>query len=123
MIVIYPDTRVAHSKAQNSLVVPELDHRHRDLDLASVGEFDRIVGVVDQDLPQTQWVTQQIGRDVRRHVDNQLQPLIGCFFGYQADHVIQQVLQLEVDHLCAHLASLNFRQVKNVVDDAQQMVA
>ena len=121
--LVYPDTCVAHGKAQHHLMIMALDHRHRDLDLASVGKFDGVIGVVDQNLSQTQWIAKQVWRHVTRDVHNQLQTLIGCFFGHQADHVIQQVLQLEVDDFRAHLAGLNFRQVKDVVDDAQQMVA
>ena len=71
--------------------------RTRDDDLALLGELDRVVREVDQDLAQPQRVAHQVARHVGRDVEHQLQPLGVGLLADQVRDVVQQLVEVEVD--------------------------
>ncbi|WP_249931324.1 hypothetical protein [Ramlibacter sp. 2FC] len=117
------DAGVAHGAAQQHIARPLLQHAHADRDLAVLGELDRVVGKVDQDLTEPQRVTDHpLGHRVL-HVDHQLQTLgRGLFLDHVGD-AGQHLLELEVDRLYIELAGLDLGEVQHVVQDAQQVAA
>ena len=118
-----PDAGVAHFEAQGRLAGILGEKPHPDAHLAGLGELDGVVGVVDQDLPQAQRIADEVLRHVRGHVKKQFQPLGLGFFPDQRGHVFEHSRQVEVGLFDGQLAGLNFREIQNIVDDAQQMLA
>ena len=117
------DTGVGHGAPNQDVVVGLLLDGHRNRDLALLGELDGIVRVVDQDLPQAQRVAHHALRKTGVDVKQQLQPL-GCgLLGNQVGHVLQHLVEREVDRLDVELAGLDLGVVQDVVDDAQQVLA
>ena len=99
-------------------------HADDDVDLARLGELDRVVGEVDEDLAQAQRVADQVGRARSRPTSKtQLQPLGRGLLGDQVGHVVEHLLEVEVDVLDRQLAGLDLREVEDVVDDAEQVLA
>ena len=86
------DAGIAHLKAQHHLRCVLFLHPHGDADLATLGELDGVVGIVDQNLPQAQRITHQIGGHVRGHIANQLQPLNRCLVAHHIHHPRQHLV-------------------------------
>ncbi|MNU80360.1 hypothetical protein D3C71_699910 [compost metagenome] len=117
------DARVLHFKAQqHALGIPRCFAYPHD-DLALVRELDGIVGVVHQDLPQPQGVSTQVGGQVGVHVEHQLQAFAGAFFAQQVGHVVEHGMQVEIHHLDFELARLDFAEIQDVIDQAQQVLS
>ena len=97
-------------------------HPHRNGDLPVLGELDRVIGVVDQDLTETQRVAHQPVRHVGRHGYGQFQPLARDLLSHQISDIIKHMTQFEVGLLDPQLAGINLGKIENVVDQPQQML-
>ena len=73
--------------------------------------------------PEPQRIADQCVGRPRADVEHQLQPLGRGLLADQVGDVVQHLLELEVDVLDRQLAGLDLREVEDVVDDAQQVLA
>ena len=93
-------------------------------DLALLGELDRVVAAVDQHLAEPQRIADEaVGTSRRRRRTAAPAPCPSAFSRDQVGDVVQHVLELEVDRLDGQLAGLDLREVEDVVDDAEQVLA
>ena len=117
------DAVVAHFEAYQA--VPGVRHHlaHFHGNAALFAELDGVIGVVDQHLPQAQRVAHQYGRQLRVDLEQQFQVLAGGARRHHRHQGLHHVVETEVDALDFQLARLDFRDVEDIVDDAQQMLA
>ena len=113
----YPDARVAHGEVDLVAGSIQRRRRHRDHDLARLGELDRVAQEVDQDLPQAPGVADEHRRHRALEEVGELQALLGGVRRQELDrllhasgHVHRRLLELE-------LSRFDLREVENVVDD------
>ena len=106
---------------QQFLRMALLDTNHN-VYLAAVGELQRIVGIVDDDLAQTQRVTDQAPGNICRHVEHQFQAFGAGFFGNQGGDVVEYVLQIEFDPLDIEFSGFDLGEIQNIVDQPEQML-
>ncbi len=89
----------------------------------SLGELDGVVDQIGEDLAEAQRVAAQLLGNGRRHIGEELEPLVvrllGSERGDRADHLVD----LEVGGLDVQLAGLDLREVEDVVDDREQRCA
>ncbi|MCY1349030.1 hypothetical protein D9M69_352000 [compost metagenome] len=117
------DAGVAHAEIQPHLRAVALLDAHRHLDLATLGEFQRVVGVVDQDLAEPQRVAEQPRRHLRVDVEQQGQALGRGLVADQPDQVLQHLVEIEGDAFEAQLAGLDLGEVEDVVEQTEQVLA
>ena len=60
---------------------------------------------------------------IRLDVEDQLQAFCRRLATDQAAHIVEDLVEIEVDRLHVHLACFDLRKIENVVDDAEQMLA
>ena len=123
LLRINADPAIDHREMQQQIAFAFLHDADVDGDLALLGEFDGIVGVIDQHLAEAQGIADQCPRHARADVDDQLQALGRRLFRDQPGDVLEHPVELELDVFDDHLARLDLREVENVVDDAEQMLA
>ena len=117
------DAVVAYFKAHQTVLGVRHHLAHFHGNAALFAELDGVIGVVDQHLPQAQRIAHQHGRQLRVDLEQQFQVLAGgarCHHRHQGLH---HVVETEVDALDFQLARLDFRDVEDIVDDAQQVLA
>lgn len=116
------DTGVLHADAQlHAVLLFVLDHCPGH-DGALAGELDRVADQVGEDLLQAQRVADQRQRRVAVHQAHQFQ-LFGMGGGCEdGQGVLQQVPKVERDAVEHQLAGFDFREIEDLVDDAQQVV-
>ena len=119
----HADTGVLHPKMQFHAVCGPGHGFNSHHDLAAFGEFDGVVAQVDQDLAQPQGVAQQRRGDIGCGGEDQLQALVFGFHADQAGKIFHHVFELEGNRFHAHLAGFDFGKIKNVIDDAQQVLS
>ena len=117
------DAGVAHLQPDDEGVVVDRDGRDLDRDAAGLGELDRIADQVGQHLAQPVRITAEITLGGRVDQGAQLQPLFGRLGGDDLDHAFDQRLEVEVDGIELDPAGLQLRDVEDVVDDGQQILA
>ena len=116
----HADPGVAHGELQLDLVAGTLEQTDREPDLATLGELDRVVDEVGEDLSETERVTAQVLGDRARDVGQELQPLVVGLLGGERDDRADDLVDLEVRGLEVELARLDLREVEDVVDDAEE---
>ena len=110
------------SKRTTAVVASSRDERRREHDLALGGELHRVRHQVDEHLPQPRRVAAQRGGEADVPVHEQLEVARLRGLGEQADDVLEQQAEVEVDGLELELARLDLREVEDVVDDPEQPV-
>ncbi len=118
-----PDAAVGDGEPQQRLGVAGLLDAHLDAHLAVLGELDGVAGVVDQDLADAQRIADEHARQLGVHHPQQLEALGVGLLGQHVDDVVQHRFQLERQRVDLQLARLDLREVEDVVDDAQQVLA
>ena len=103
-----PDAGIAHLKAQQHLLPTLFHHAHHDGDFALFSEFDGVVGVVDENLPQPQRVPHQVGRHIAGDIANQFQPLGSRLVAHDIGHAFEQAIKHKWLVLHRELACLDF---------------
>ena len=91
-------------------------------DRAFAGELDRVVNQVGEDLLEPQRVAHQRQRRVAVHQADQLQAFLVGRGGEHGQGVLEQIAQVERGAVEHQLAGFDFREVENLVDDAEQVV-
>ena len=112
---------IMHRKVEQQAIAATLGEADLEADIPLLGELDGIAHVVDQDLAESQFVTDQLIGNIRRYVDDELQSLLVGLFGGQIDQVIEQIIEGEGLRIERQLAGLNLGKVEDIVDDAEQM--
>ena len=116
----HADPGVAHGALELHLLAGPLDQLDVEPNLAALGELHGVVDQVGQDLPETQRIAEQMFRDRRRDVRQELEALVVGLLRRQrrdrADHVVQP----EVRGLDIEPAGLDLRKVEDVVDHGEQ---
>ncbi|TKS58532.1 MAG: hypothetical protein EWM72_02936 [Nitrospira sp.] len=100
------------------LVQPDAHHH-----LAPLGKLDGVADQIHQDLAQSSRVASQGGRYGRLHEGAQLQALGVGLFRQQRGHIFHQGSEIEVEDLQVQFAGFDLREVQDVVNDLQQMLA
>ena len=118
---VQPDARVLDLESKLHPIAVGRARRDRDVDLALLGELDRVAGQVGQDLPDAQRIAQQQHRHLGRPRDHQFQILLRGAHADQGGHVVEHVVQTEDQAFQLQFGSLDLGQVQDVVDDAEQM--
>ncbi len=85
-----------------------------------VGELDRVVADVEQDLAQARGVAEQCGRQQRRLDEQELDALVVGAHAHEIAEIFEHVAEREPDDLDVELAGLDLGEVEDVVDDAEQ---
>ncbi len=119
----HADARVTHLEAQQHAPAVALHHPHAHVDLAALGELDRVVGEIDEDLAQPQGIAHEVGRHVGRHVEHQLQPLHAGLVAHHVGHAFQHAVEHEGLFFHDQLAGLDAREIQDVIDHPQQVLA
>src|SRR6202011_3908894 len=88
--------------------------------IAPFGELDRIGGQVGENLAQAKRIAEKRLRKVVIDQGGQLQPLGGGAHRHHPGDVLDNVVEIEIDHLELHLPCLDFREVEDIVDQGQQ---
>src|SRR6516164_11084479 len=123
LLLAQPDAGVAHREVNQLVALTVLPDSSRDHDLALLGELNRVIAEVDQDLSHPKWVALEVGRNRGVNVEDQLQPFGGRLLGDQVADVLQYLVEMEVDRLDRKFAGLDLGEVQNVVNDAEQVLA
>ena len=116
------DAGIADFKTGGEVSIRVPDHFAAQCDAAFFGKFDRISGEVEQYLPKPQAVAVQHRRQVAQ-VDHQFDAFRFGLVADQVADVVDDAFQLKVGEFELQFAGLDLREVKNVVDDVQQMVS
>ena len=93
-----------------------------DQDLPLLGELDRIVGVVDQDLAEAKGIAIEQGVELVVDLEQQFYTLGLRLFTHQGGQILQHMVEIEFDPLQIQSAGLDLGEVEDVVDDAEQML-
>ena len=104
------------------LVVTDGALLHHDVDIAVVGEFNRVADQVSNYLLETQRVANDIVRHVVAHADGQFQPFIVRRVREQRDHFIKRGTQRERNAFQQQFPGLKFREIQHVINDAEQII-
>ena len=116
----HADAGVAHRELELHLLARAFEQFDVQPDLAALGELDRVVDEVREDLAKAERVAQQMLGNRRRDMGQELQPLVVRLLGGKrrdrADHLVEP----EIGRLHVELARLDLGEVQDVVDDAQQ---
>ncbi len=115
--------RIVHLDAQADrlrILGGDADHHG---DAARVGELDRIAQQVDDHLAQPVRIADHRHGNVEGDGEFQLQALGLRLRREHIVDVVQQFAEIEVDVFDGQLASLDFREIEDVVDDHQQVLA
>ena len=87
-------------------------------DFAALGELDRVVDAVRQNLAEAERIAEQLLRDAGRDVHQELEPLLVRLLRGQRRDGADDVVELEVGGFEIELAGLDLGEVEDVVDDA-----
>ena len=77
----------------------------------------------DEDLLQSQGIPDEVDGRFRRDAEQHLQSLLVGPHAHHAAEVVEDLLKIEPDVLHRKLAGLDFGEVQDVIDDAEQGVA
>ena len=88
-----------------------------------MGELHGVVTEIGQDLAQSQRVAHQRGGHVGRNAEEEFQAFVLGFEAKQIGQIVHQVIKMEIDRLQRHLACFDFREIENVVDYPEQILA
>ena len=91
-----------------------------DADFAALGELDRVVDEVGQNLAEAERVAEQLLRDAGRDVRQKLESLLVRLLRGQRRDGADDFVELEVGGFDVELAGLDLGEVEDVVDDGQQ---
>ena len=116
----HADAGVAHRELELHLLARAFEQLDVEPDFAALGELDRVVDEVGQDLAEPQRVAQQVLRDAGRDVGQELQPLVVRLLRGERRDGADDLVELEVGGLEVELAGLDLGEVEDVVDDGQQ---
>src|ERR1035437_6598617 len=117
-----PDAAVAHEIVQHrgaGVLRRDLD---LDEDLSALGEFDRVADQIDNDLAEASRIAQHHARDIRQDVANQLEPFLLGPQRERLHEIGQMIADGKLNDLELELAELDFREIEDVVEDAEQTI-
>src|SRR4030095_1627668 len=86
-------------------------------------EFDCVVTEIDENLPEAERITLWMYRDGGSDTENELETLSGSFCRDKVADVFDSLLEIEVDVFYGQFPGFNFREVQDVVDDAEKMLS
>ena len=112
---------VLHGQAQLPALVTGIGDLQAQRNLAVLGKFERIAQQIGHDLPQTQGIATHHQLAVGWQIGLQGQPLAPGRLGKKLQRLGEQRTQVEIGHIQFQLAGLDFGEIENVVDDAQQV--
>ena len=102
-----PDSRILHGEIQEDVRIAFLVQPHGDGNLSPLGELDRVVGIIYEDLPQVQGIPDQEVRHVFVHIDHEFQALGAGLFAGEVDDILQYLVQFEVDAFDVELSGFD----------------
>ena len=97
--------------------------RHREHDLARLGELHRVAEQVQEDLAQPRHVADDRRRDVALEQVGGVEMLLDGARGDEVERRLDAFAQVERLRLDVHPAGLDLREIEDVVDDGEQRVA
>ena len=96
---------------------------HGDEHLAALGEFQRIVDQVGEDLVEADRIGQNRKRHARRHTRGKIEVFRGGSFPEQAGDIVGDARRTDRNDLKLQFSGLDLRQVEDIVDDGEQAPA
>ena len=111
---------VAHGELELHLLAGLFEQFDLEPDLALLGELDRVVDEVGEDLAETKRVAAQLLGDGAGHVGEELEALVVGLLGREGDDGADDVVEPEVGGLDVEPAGLDLGEVEDVVDDAEE---
>ena len=114
----YP--RIIHDKAQRCRHTRCSGRLDSQFNPAMCGEFEGISGQIGEDLGQPQGIADKPIGNLGLGADHQFDALFAGLLAEQVGDVVQYLAQAERHRLDDQLASLDFREIQNVIDDAEQ---
>ena len=91
-------------------------HHH----LALFGELDRVADQIDHDLAQTPGIADQRVRYLGRDVAGEFQTFFVGAGSQRLDGALETLTQIEGDRLELEFAGLDFGEIENIVNQAEQ---
>ena len=116
------DAGVAHREGEADAAVSGRRARHRQHDLAALGELDRVGEQVEEDLAQPRQVGADRHRDIAFEHVRRVEVLLGCAHADEIERRLDAIAQVERMRLDVHPPGLDLREVEDVVDDREERV-
>ena len=117
------DAGVGDGEVDKLAVVVFVLYTSLDDDFALLGEFDGVIAEIDEDLAEAKRVAFRVSVDHGVDVEDELEAFGGGFFGDEVADIFENFVEVEVDVFDGQFTGFDFREVENVVDDAEQMLA
>ncbi len=118
----HADTAILHTALQPDLAISLVTACQPDNHLSLLGELDGIAGQVEQDLAKPQGIAAQTVRQISGQIEQQRQPLFPRPKRRQIRQPLEHLVELEIHLLQLLLARLHLGEVKDVVEDPEQVV-
>ena len=118
----HTDPGITHCKAKGCFIFSFAHKFGRHHDFSVLGEFNRIVGEIEQNLSQTQRITHQGQGCLRGGGEKDFQMLFPRFDRYNVGQIFQNIFQVKLDGLNIELAGFDFGEVQNVIDNSEQRI-
>ena len=96
------------------------DRFERDGHVAGVGELHGVADEIQKDLPEPNRISDHGGRDVRRHETGEFEVFATGGFCKQIHRIFNRLSQAELDPFQLQFAGLDFREIKDFIDDVQE---
>ena len=124
LLLGHADAGVAHREQDELALLGILHHLGPDHHLTLFGELDRVVAEVDQDLPKPQRIAAEMSRTTEGSMSKiSSSPLADAFSEIRLLTFSSTLSRSNSMFSTVELASLDLREVENVVDDAEEMLA
>src|SRR5207247_1216299 len=120
--------QVLRSNADSGVLHLEADLRRRQYvraqaNTAAIGKFDGVVQQVQQHLPQALFIAVHDVRQALRQFTDKLQAFQLRLDAHDVDERLQKLRQCNFGRQEIQLARLDFRQVQQIVDQCEQVLA
>ena len=90
-----------------------------DRHVAGFRELDGVPDQVEQDLPQSDRIADDVVRNIVGDIVGQLQPFLVCLIGEEIHGLFNRVAEPELDPLEFHLAGLDLGVIQDVIEDVE----
>src|ERR1700736_5463869 len=88
--------------------------------LSALGEFDRVVGEIDQDLAQPHRVADEMIRHISSNVRDEFEAFLIGAYAERLEHPADAIAQAKIDRFELQFTGFDFREIENVVDQTEQ---
>src|SRR6202023_1985503 len=97
-----------------------VDYPHNNL--STLGELDRVIGEIDQDLAESHRIADQMIRHIWGNVGHKFEALLIGADAQRFEHSPNAIAQTEISRLELQFSGFDFREIENIVDQTKQRV-